>query len=236
MKGNGQKSFKRIDLFNMAVMFPIDDRGLGFAPKGAGIHIHVGVERDNSGIFIVKTIEPKQGRPKGHSITVHISNDELQKGFVELAASIRGNEIDPTYPRFTEWIVLIPKPATLDPDSPLGQELLGYRRGTLNLALDRVRLDDLLYEMFYIVKMSDITRRPQRQFKWALAYPSEDWRTWEGNMRWLRNWDGYFYLISDREQSRLMNRIFKPALDRLKADDGQLPSLAKGSQPEESLL
>lgn len=216
MESNAQKeSFKRIDLFNMAVMFPIDERGLGLAPKGAGYHVHVGVERDNSGIFIVKAIEPADGRPKDHGITVHISNEELQKGFGELFAAIRSNEIDPTHPRFTEWIVLIPRPAALDPDSPLSQELLGYRNGTMNLTLDGVNLGDVFHEMFCMVKMPDITRRPQRQFKWALAYSSEDWRTWEGNMWWLHYWDGYLHLISDREQCRLMSRIFKPALDTL---------------------
>lgn len=198
----------------MAVMFPIGERGLGLGPKGAGYHWHVGLERDCSGIFIVKTIEPSEGHLKDHSTTIRISNKELQKGFGELFAAIRSSEIDSTDPRFAKWIALIPKPATLDPDSPLGKELLGERNGELNLTLDVVTLS-VFYEMFYIVKMTDVTRRPQRQFKWALAYPTEDWRTWEGNMWWLHNRDGYLYLISDREQSRLIRRIFKPGLDKL---------------------
>jgi hypothetical protein len=77
------------------------------------------------------------------------------------------------------------------------------------------RMSDEFPEMFYFVKTTDITRRPQRRFKWALAYPTEDWRMWEGNMWWLCSWDGYFYLISDEEQSRLMRRIFKSRLDEL---------------------
>ena len=210
---DGQKSFKRIDLFDVAVMFPIGGRGLGLGPKGAGSHIHVGVEQDDSGIFIVKAVEAAEGRPKTHGPTVRISNEELQKGFGELFAAIRSNEIDPTHPRLKDWLVLIPRPEARDPGSPLAMELLGLRNGQMSLTTSLV--SGMFPEMFYFVKMPDITRRPQRQFKWALAYPTQDWRMWEGNMWWLRNWDGYFYLMSDEEQSRLMRRIFKPRLDEL---------------------
>ena len=210
---DAQKSFKRIDLFDEGVMFPIGGRGLGIGPKGAGYHIHVGVERDNSGIFIVKAVEAEEGRSKTHGPTVHISNEELQKGFGELFAAIRSNEIDPTHPRFKDWLVLIPRPEARNPDSPLAMELLGLRNGQMNLTAER--MSGMFPEMFYFVNMTDITRRPQRQFKWALAYPMEDWRMWEGNMWWLRKWDGYFYLMSDEEQSRLMRRIFRQRLDEL---------------------
>lgn len=195
-------------------MFPIGERGLGFGPKGAGFHWHVGVERDGSGLFIVKTIESVDGRSKGHSPSVHVSNQELRRGLAELFEAIRSNEIDPTHPRFSEWIVLIPKPAALNPDSPLSEQLLGYRNGEMKVTSDGLNLDMFL-EMFYVVNLTDITRRPQRRFRWALAYPSDDWRSWEGNMWWLRSWAGCFYLISDNEQSRIMRRSFKPALDKL---------------------
>lgn len=193
---------KRLNLFNQALMFFTKGDWLGLkAPKDADYHFHVGFT--STGLSALKTLEPA----KSHTRLAEVPNEELKKGLERFFSEILRNEIDPTNLRFKRWTVLIPR--STSPDSPIAKKLIVERGREAYVTLaPLIEMGPLraLHQLFYVLPMAEVAGL---RFKWALAYPTRNWRFFSGRtMRWLHGWGGHYYMISDRKRTMLLRKSF----------------------------
>ncbi len=204
MKDLPESKAVRISLFGEAVMFITKGGWIGLKLKGSPYHIIVGFTPN--GMSAHKTIEKTQL----HVPIADVPNQSLQQGLGEFFSEILRNEIDPTAPKFKGWTVLIPRTS---PDTPLARKLITEDRKKLALTLKPlIEMGPVgaLHAMHEVIPMSKVKGR---QFKWALAYPTRNWREFSGRtMRWLHGWNGRYYMVSDRKRNRLLQKSFGLAL------------------------
>jgi len=196
------KPIKRVNLFNQAIMFFTNGGWIGLkAPKDANYHFHAGFTPE--GLSLLKTVE----NPKSRTPLAKVSNEELQAGLGSFLSEILRNEIDPTDQEFRKWTVLIPR--STSPDSPIARKLIVEKGREATVTLEPLILlgpRGALHELFYVLPTADVVGR---QFKWALAYPTRNWREFSRRtMRWLHGWYGRYYVISDRKRNMLLRQSF----------------------------
>ena len=196
------RRIKRLVLLDEAIMFFTKGDWLGLkAPKDAAYHLIAGFTP--TGLSVLKTTE----NPKSHTPLAEVSNDELRKGLGNLLSEILQTEIDPADPRFKNWTVLIPK--STSQDSPIAQKLFVEKGRTASIILAplmEIGPDRTLHELFDIIPLADLSGR---RFKWALAYPTRNWRKFSGQtLRWLHGWGGRYYMISNRKRTMLLRKNF----------------------------
>ncbi len=193
---------KSVDFFNGAVMFFTKGDWIGLkAPKDANYHIHAGFTA--TGLTVLKTVE----HSKSHTTLAKVSHEKLEKGLGKFFSEILHNEIDPTIPEFKDWTVLIPK--SKSPDSPIARKVIVERGRKMSMTLaplielgPRGALD----ELFDVLPMAGVLGR---EFKWALAYPTRNWKKFSRRtMRWLHGWGGHYYMISSRKREMLLSQSF----------------------------
>lgn len=175
--------------------------GIKFS-KNARFHLHLGFTP--TGLSALKTME----RSKAHSPIVKITYKELEAGFESLFSVILHNEIDPTDSKFRKWTLLIPR--STSPDSPIAKNLFIEKGRTASMTLTPlVAMGPFraLHELFEVIPLAQVRRR---QFKWALAYPTRNWKKFSGrSMRWVHGWGGRYFMISDRKRSALLRVSFR---------------------------
>jgi hypothetical protein len=141
---------------------------------------------------------------------VHIANvpyETLSRGLNNFFSEIQHNEIDPTAPKYRNWTALIPRTS---PDSPIAQEVIidDHPREPAVTLEPLVKMGQLgaLYALHEVMPMRKVVGR---QFKWAHAYPTRNWRKFNNRtLRWLYGWNGHHYMITDRKRNKLQKAIY----------------------------
>jgi hypothetical protein len=195
------KPLKRVHLFGEAVMFFTKGGWIGLRLKGAPYHILVGFTPE--GMRVHKKIE----RTGEHIPIASIPNETLTRGLGEYFSGILRNEINPTAPKYKNWTVLIPHTS---PDTPIARKLMlnqDSREPSVTLEpLVKMGHRRALHTLHEVIPMPKVVGR---QFKWAHAYPTRNWREFNNRtLRWLYGWNGHYYMITDRKRNTLQQAIF----------------------------
>jgi hypothetical protein len=195
------KSLKRVHLFGEAVLFFTKGGWIGLRFKGAPFHMLVGFtpEGMKAHMKIESTGE--------HIPVANVTYEELSKGLGEYFSEIQRNEIDPTKPRYKNWTALIPNTS---PDTSIAHELMvdrDSREPAVTLEpLVKMGHRRALYALHEVIPMRKVAGR---QFKWAHAYPTRNWRRFNNStLRWLYGWNGHYYMITDRKRNKLQKAIY----------------------------
>lgn len=200
MKQPAERPIRRVTLFGQAVMFFTSSGWVGLKLKDTPYHLLVGFTPE--GMSVHKTIE----RTGLHVPVVDVSKEQLEAGLGGFVSEVLRNEIDPTAAKFRGWTVLIPRTS---PDTPLARKLIIEHGRNADATLEpliKMGAVRALHATNEVLPMHKVRRRP---FRWALAYPTRDWREFSPRtMRWLYHWYGRYYMISDRKRSVLLRSAF----------------------------
>ena len=200
MQGSG-KPPKRVHLFGEAVMFFTSGGWIGLRLKGAPYHLLVGFTPEG-----MKAHMKIEGTGE-HIPLANVTNEELSKGLGEYFSEIQRNEINPAEPKYKNWTVLIPNTS---PDTPITRKIMldqDSREHSLTLE-PLIKMGPLraLHTLHEVIPMHKVMGR---QFKWALAYPTRNWRKFSNRtLRWLYGWNLHYYMITDRKRNTLQKAIY----------------------------
>ena len=174
---------------------------IGLRLKGAPYHILVGFTPE--GMRVHKKIE----RTGEHIPIANIHNETLTRGFEKFFSEILRNEVNPTAPKYKNWTVLIPNTS---PDTTMAGKVIldrDSREPSVTLEpLVKIGHRRALHTLHEVTPMPKVIGR---QFKWAHAYPTRNWRKFNNRtLRWLYGWNGHYYMITDRKRNTLQQAIF----------------------------
>jgi hypothetical protein len=187
-------------LFGQAVMFFTKSGWIGLKLKDTPYHLLIGFTPE--GMTVHKTIE----RTGFHVPVADISKEQLERGRGGSFSEVLRNEIDPTAAKFRNWTVLIPRTS---PDPPLARRLITEHGRKVDATLEPLIKKGPVKALHATNKVLPMRNVKSRRFRWALAYPTRDWRKFNPRtMRWLYHWYGRYYMISDRKRSMLLRSAF----------------------------
>lgn len=197
MKQAAGLPIRRVTLLGQAVMFFTRSGWVGLKLKDSPYHLLVGFTAE--GMSVHKTIE----RTGLHVPVVDVSKEQLAQGLGGFVSEVRRNEINPTAAKFRDWTVLIPRTS---PDTPLARRLIIEQGRKADATLDPLIKMGPVRALHATNQVLPMRKVKGRRFKWALAYPTRNWRKFSPRtMWWLYHWYDRYYMISDRKRSALLN-------------------------------